>query len=194
MAETPVSLLERLRLEPDDQAWQQLVDLYTPLIRGWLRRYSLQDQDADDLVQDILTVVVQKLPQFEHDRRQGAFRHWLRSIAVNRLRLFWRSGSARAALGGKAGLAESLDLLEDPTSELSRAWNQEHDRYVTERLLKLIEPQFEPATWNAFRLQVSEGRKAAEAAGALGISVNAALIAKSRVLARLRREGEGLID
>jgi hypothetical protein len=33
MSETFVSLLERLRTQPDDAAWNRLVELYTPLLR-----------------------------------------------------------------------------------------------------------------------------------------------------------------
>ena len=32
MADTSVSLLERLSLEPDEHSWKQFVDLYAPLI------------------------------------------------------------------------------------------------------------------------------------------------------------------
>ncbi len=56
MPETPVSLLERLRLQPDRDSWQRLVELYSPLIRHWLRAYALQAADADDLVQEVLGV------------------------------------------------------------------------------------------------------------------------------------------
>ena len=59
--------------------------------------------------------------------------------------------------------------------------------------MELIEPQFEPATLQAFRRTVFDGAKAAEVAGELGISGNAVLLAKSRVLKRLRQEAEGLI-
>jgi RNA polymerase sigma-70 factor, ECF subfamily len=40
---------------------------------------------------------------------------------------------------------------------------------------------------------VLEERPAADVAESLGLSVNAVLIAKSRVLRRLRQEGRGLI-
>ncbi len=66
--------------------------------------------------------------------------------------------------------------------------------YVAGRLLKLIEPEFEPSTWQAFRRVVLDGLKAAEAAAELGISVNAVFIAKSRVMRRLRQEMQGLTD
>jgi RNA polymerase sigma-70 factor (ECF subfamily) len=193
MADTPISLLERLRLRPDAQAWRRLIDLYTPLIHGWLRRFGLQPSDADDLTQEVLGVLVRELPQFRHDLRPGAFRRWLRTVTVNRLREFWRGRDRRPdeAAGGPDDL---LAQLADPDSSLSRLWEQEHDRHVVRRLLEMIQNDFEPATWQAFRLLVLEGRPTAAVAAAVGLSANAVRIAKSRVLSRLRREAAGLLD
>ena len=56
------------------------------------------------------------------------------------------------------------------------------------------EPQFEPKTWKAFQGFLLEDRPAADVAAGLGMTVNAVFIAKSRVMARLRQEAEGLID
>jgi hypothetical protein len=50
MEETSLSLLARLRRSPESETWNRLVDLYAPLIRVWLRKYDLQDSDADDEV------------------------------------------------------------------------------------------------------------------------------------------------
>src|SRR5262249_10545500 len=158
--------------------WRRLVDLYTPLIRAWLRRHALQDPDADDLTQDVLGVLVRELPNFRHDLRRGAFRRWLRTVTVNRLRVFWRAQRRRPLAGTAADLGHVLDQLEDPDSGLSRLWDREHDLHVARRLLELLEPEFEPATWRAFRLLVLEGRPTAEVAAELGLSPNAVRIAK----------------
>jgi len=193
MAETPISLLERLRIQPDSSSWKRFVDLYTPLIHNWLRRYALQPSEVDDIVQEVLAVVVRELPQFRHDLRRGAFRRWLRGVLVNRLRVYWRENRLRP-VSGAAGAEETLTQLEDPESGLSRLWDEEHDRHVAHRLLELVAPDFEPLTWQAFKLLVLEGLSTAEVAAQLGISANAARIAKSRVLSRLRQEMDGLID
>jgi RNA polymerase sigma-70 factor (ECF subfamily) len=87
-----------------------------------------------------------------------------------------------------------LEALEDPHSDLSRRWDEEHDRHVLGRLLEAIRPDFAPATWQAFRRLVLDGRKAADVAAELGLSVNAVFIAKSRVQRRLRQEMRGLVD
>ncbi len=186
MPETSVSLLDRLRQRPDAESWRRLVDVYTPLIRGWLGRHDVPAHDADDLTQEVLAVLVRELPRFEHAGRKGAFRSWLRAVTVHRLRDYWRARQARPEIDA------ALDRLADPHSDLSRLWDLEHDRHVARRLLALIEPQFEAATFRAFRRQVLDGERAADVAAELGVSVNAVLLAKSRVLRRLRQELRGL--
>jgi RNA polymerase sigma-70 factor (ECF subfamily) len=194
MAETSLSLLDSLRLRPDDDAWRRLVDLYTPLIRGWLRRQGIPEQDADDVVQDVLAVVFRKLPQFQRQPHPGAFRGWLRSITVNCLRESWRRRGRQPLGPGGTDFGQFLDQLADSDSRLSRLWDEEHDRYITQKLLEAIRPGFEAKTWRAFQRIALEGAKPDDVAAELGISVNAVFIAKSRVLARLRQEGKDLID
>lgn len=193
MPETSISLLERLRLDPDAASWRRLVDLYSPLIRDWLRKQGLQPADADDLTQKVLVVLVHELPHFQH-RRKGAFRSWLHKITLNRLRDFCRARQTHPAATGNSSVMRMLEQLDDPNSELSRLWEQEHDQYIVERALKLIEPEFAPTTWRAFWRVTRDGVDAADVAAELGVSTNAVFIAKSRVLKRLRTEIEGLID
>jgi RNA polymerase sigma-70 factor (ECF subfamily) len=194
MSDTPVSLLDRLRLCPDAASWRRLVDLYTHIIRGWLRRHALHPQDADDLTQEILTVIVREVPHFQHNQQRGAFRHWLRTVTVHRLRDFWRARKFRPIATGDSDFEQMLDRLEDPHSDLSRRWDEEHNRVVAQRFLELVQPEFQPNTWQAFRRVVLEGARPVEVAEQLGMSVNAVLIAKSRVLHRLREEMRGLTD
>ena len=194
MDETSNSLLDRLREEPNDVSWTRLVDLYSPLIRAWLRRNNLVGQDADDQVQEVLLVVIRKLPEFRREPQIGAFRRWLRNITVNCLRNFWRSRQARAPAPGAGDSLAMLDNLEDPVSELSRLWDREHDQHVTKQLLAMIEPEFEPRTWLAFQRVTFDGVPAADAATELGVTVNAVFISKSRVMSRLRQVGDGLLD
>ncbi len=194
MSATSATLLERLRDRADAEAWQRLVELYTPLLTGWLRRHALQPSDVDDLVQEVLAAVARDIGRFEHNRRVGAFRHWLRTILANRLREFWRAQRARPTATGESDFADILAQLEDSGSGLSRLWDREHDEHVVRRLLAMIEPQFTPSTWQAFRRLVLDGERPDAVAAELGLSVNAVFIAKSRVLQRLRQEGRDLLD
>lgn len=62
--ETPASLLERLKQPAPQDAWDRFVRIYTPFIYDWARQAGLQTADAADLVQEVLTSLIQKLPQF----------------------------------------------------------------------------------------------------------------------------------
>src|SRR5262249_36099925 len=57
----------------DAGSWERLVARYGPLIRYWLSRQSIPAQDADDLTQDVLAALAQKLPEFRHEGRPGSF-------------------------------------------------------------------------------------------------------------------------
>jgi RNA polymerase sigma-70 factor (ECF subfamily) len=60
--------------------------------------------------------------------------------------------------------------------------------------MRLVRPEFTEATWQAFQRLALDGAPGQVVAEELGLSVNAVLIAKSRVLARLRQEAQGLVD
>ena len=194
MPPTSATLLERLRDRADAEAWQRLVDLYSPLLSSWLRRHALQDADMNDLVQEVLVTVAREAARFEHSGRPGAFRHWLRNILANRLREFWRGRRLRPTATGDSDFVALLDQLEDPDSGISRLFDQEHDQHIVRRLLAMIEPQFAPSTWQAFRRVVLEGAQPDAVAKELGLTVNAVFIAKSRVLQRLRQEACQFLD
>ncbi len=191
MSITPVSLLERLRRPDDSAAWQRLLAIYQPWLRNWLHAHGVPTNDCDDLVQELLVVVLRELPQFRHSGRPEAFRAWLRGIIVNRWRVYHRQ---RRDAADCAAAEQALEQLADDGSELSHHWDREHDRHVAQQLLTMVENDFEPRTWQAFRMMVQEGRRASEVAAELGMSEGAVWAAKSRVLARLRQTAKELLD
>ena len=83
MDTTSPSLLIRLRQPGEQDAWRRFVQMYTPLLFRWARRWGLRDQDAADMVQDVCVILMQKLPTFQYDPRRG-FRNWLHTIALNK--------------------------------------------------------------------------------------------------------------
>ncbi len=193
MPVTSATLLGRLRNPHDSDAWARLVELYAPLVRGWAERLNVRGADADDLVQEVMAVVVRRFPEFVHPEKPGAFRGWLRAIAANCARTVWKSRKVNPVAPGGSDFGSYLAKLEDPTDDLARAWEREHDLHVTRKLLDRIKPDFEARTWELFGRFVIDGLSAEEVAAEVGVSANAVYIAKSRVLARLREEAGGLL-
>src|SRR5947209_7652641 len=105
MAELPLtraSLLLRLRDPRNETAWRDFMDLYAPVVYGYLRKQSLQDADAADLTQDIFLTLTSAVGRFDYDPSRGSFRNWLFTV-VRRKLWNWRRDrqtvldSARAA-------------------------------------------------------------------------------------------------
>ena len=148
MADTSSGLLLRVRDGTDGEAWARLVHLYAPLLHGWLHRYAVPAEDADDVVQDVLLAAVREMPDFRYDRSRGSFRGWLRIVLVHRLRDHQRSRRHQSLIAKGEAL---LHRLEDPHDDLARTWDREHDEHVIGRLLQVVRLDFDGRTWEAFR-------------------------------------------
>ncbi len=152
--ETSVSLLERLARAPTNDDWRELLVLYQPLLRAWMARAGVPASDVDDLAQDVLVVVFRELTRFER-RGQGAFRVWLRTILVHRIRNYFRGQKYRPTpISGS-----DFGALESPDSALSQLWDREHDEHVVASLLRRVQGDFSPMTWQAFLRHVLEANR-----------------------------------
>ncbi len=192
MTPTSVSLLDRLKAAgPDATDWNRLQEIYLPLISRWLARVPGLGVEADDLAQEVFVVVIRELPRFSR-QREGSFRAWLRQVTVNKVRTHRRRVHRRPAVG-RDETEGFLKNLADPDGELAREWDRDHDRHVFQKLLAIVEPDFNATTWDAFRRFAVDGKAAASVAKELGLSVNAIVQAKSRVLKRLREEAGDLL-
>ena len=192
MRTTSLSLLDRVCRNEDADAWNELHEMYSPLIRGWLNRHGLSNADADDLNQEALLILMRKLSSFDHNGRVGAFRKWLRLIVYNCVRDHWKFNRLRQLPESNSSL-NHLEQLQDESSPLSREWDLEHDKHVTHKLLSRIKQQVESKTWDVFELLTFEDKTPQEVADQLNISLGAVYTAKSRVLSKLRKAGEGLL-
>ncbi|MCU0718097.1 MAG: sigma-70 family RNA polymerase sigma factor [Pirellula sp.] len=188
MVSTSVSLLKRLRTESSEVDWSKFVDIYAPIIFYWGRQKGLKPDDAADLVQDVLADLVTKLRTFEYDPKQR-FRGWLRTITVNRAINSQRRNAKSPQTGQETKLL--FASAEDDNDLLSDA---QYYSQLALQTLHLMQQDVEPTTWKAGWLQLVEGRKAQDVARELGISINAAYLAKSRLLNKLRTELDGLHD
>jgi RNA polymerase sigma-70 factor (ECF subfamily) len=194
MNTTSPSLLERLKqAEPDAMEWRKLQGIYQPLIHSWLIRFPGMREEADDLTQEVLVVLFRELPSFER-RRLGSFRAWLKQIAVNRVRTFWKAKRNRRSARFDSDSDQFISQLEDPKSELSRQWDRDHDEHLFKKLVAIVQPDFEKGTWLAFTRFALDGQSAADVAKELDMSESAVVQAKARVLKRLREEAGEFMD
>jgi RNA polymerase sigma factor (sigma-70 family) len=182
---TRISLLARLRSDPNDQAaWAAFVDRYGPQIYAWCRHFRLQEADAQDVTQNVLVKLARTLPQFVYDPNRS-FRGWLRTLTQNA----WNDFIAEQQRGVR-GAADSqvLDMLQTVRArdELVNRLQAAFDQELLEQAMDAVRARVEPNTWEAFRLTAVQGMSAAEAAAKLGMRVGSVYQAKSSVQKMLR--------
>jgi RNA polymerase sigma-70 factor (ECF subfamily) len=181
MQDTPASLLERLCRHPDEPHWERFVLLFTPLLSRWGHRLGVPAADAEDLLQEVFTILFRTLPEFHYDPDRS-FRAWLWTVFY-RQTLAWRKRQARHLPLS----AEQLEALACP-DRVPEAAESEYRRVLLARVLQIVKTDFPVQTWQLFWQVAVEGRRGADVARQLGVTPNTVYLARSRVLARLREE------
>jgi RNA polymerase sigma-70 factor (ECF subfamily) len=182
---TRASLLVRLRDPHDHAAWTEFVDLYVPVIYGYARKQGLQDADAVDLSQEVITAVAGAVSRLEYDPQRGAFRSWLFTV-VRRKLANWRRGQRLRPRGTGARatqwLLEQCPVLGDGEAE----WEAEWERRLFAWACEQVRRDVSGVTWQAFWRTAVEDRPGKQVAAELGMTAGAVYLARRRVLARLK--------
>jgi RNA polymerase sigma factor (sigma-70 family) len=184
---TRQSLLCRMQDGQDREAWNQFVEIYSPFVFGILRRRGLQDADAADVMQEVMRTVFRSFQKFDHNQRPGAFRRWLACIVQTRLCDYVERRKKETPGSGDTALLKLLDhQLSREDEEASVV--QEYQKALFQWAVGQVRGEFHDGTWQAFWQTYVEGRASKEVADTLGLSVEAVYMARSRILARLKKK------
>ena len=183
---TQPSLLVRIRDCRDAAAWRQFVEIYAPLIYGYLRKQGLQDADAGDVTQEVLRTVAQSIGQWNYDQQRGTFRGWLFAVVHSRLSDYQRRKQRHdAAVQAATAVVQSAGGYHS-----SAEWDCDYQRQLFQAAAGQVRGDFSESTWRAFWLAAVEGKPAQEIAAILTITPAAVYLAKARVMARIRQQLE----
>jgi RNA polymerase sigma-70 factor (ECF subfamily) len=184
---TSVTLLGRLRCaSPDQAAWGEFVERYGRKIYRWCRHWGLQEADAEDVTQDVLLKLADKMKTFAYDAA-GSFRAWLKTLTHHAWYDFVQGRQHAEAGSGGSEVLHRLHRVEAREDLLQRL-EAEFDRELLRRAEQRVQARVQARTWEAFRLLAVEGLPGAEAAERLGMTVAAAFVARSKVRRLIREE------
>jgi RNA polymerase sigma factor (sigma-70 family) len=184
---TRATLLTQLRQDPSDQAgWDEFVELYGRHIYRWCRQWKLQDADAEDVTQNVLVKLTQKLRAFAYDPSRS-FRGWLKTIAHHAWRDF--EDSRRHSKPATDDIqAQELMLNLEARDDLVRKLEDAFDLELLEAAKMRVRLRVAPHTWEAFCLVAIDGLPVAEVAARVHLQVAMVYVAKSKVQNMLREE------
>lgn len=190
--DTRHSLIIRLSDSTDEAAWREFVELYEPLVYRLARGKGLQDTDAHDVCQEVLMAVARAAKRWDGNPDRGSFRGWLarvtRNLVINFLTRREEPGT------GRTSVVELLEAQPKSDPSVSNLFDVEFRRRAFHWAAEKIKKDFTTETWQAFWQTAVGGERPNQVAQAMGMSVGAVYIARSRVLARLRKQVELIGD
>ena len=190
--ETRPSLLLRLSDHGDEEAWEQFIAMYRPVIVRLAMLKGLQHPDAEDLAQQVLLGVSKNIGRWEQDPERARFRTWLTRVVRNAtLNALTRRPRDRGVGGTTAMVA--LEGQADEADNDMAMFELEERREAFRWIADQIREDFEPRTWEAFWLTAVEGLNPADVAQKTQKSVGAVYVARSRVMQRIQAELKQLL-
>lgn len=184
--ETRPSLIIRLSDPADDLAWGEFLEIYQPMLFRLASRFGLQDADAREVVQETLLAVAGAIPDFTSNGQSNAFRAWLAAITRNKLADYLAKRSRQEAGSGDTDVHHWLDQQSGDTSAAS-VWDWQQKRQVFAWAAERVRGQVSESTWEAFYRTSVRGDDVADVARDLKIRTGMVYVARSRVMARLRK-------
>ena len=180
MRTTRVSLLLRVKDPTDTKAWYEFHGLYAPLLYNYARSRGLTYADAEEIRDQCLEVIANKIGAFEYDRSKGGFKCWLYRIASCKvIDMLRKSRNKRADTR-----AMRMLTAEEPSSgELwDKHWRDEHLKFCVQQARDTVSEK----NYRAFHMLLFDGCAVPDVCEALGLNTNQVYKAKSRVLQRVR--------
>ena len=184
---TSISLLKELGEDARSPRWTEFAQKYAELINGFLFRY-FPTVDADEVVNDTLLALVEKLPHYEYaPDTKGHFRNYLIGIvrfkAIEQLKQRKREADLKATLETEAQLnwecgrrAYSADL---------RDWR--HEAYEVALAQFMADRSISTRDKEIFRRVALQGESPNDVADIFNIKRNNVDQIKARMVAKLRK-------
>lgn len=188
---TSLSLLDGI-CSGHAESWERFVRVYSGVVYSKCRRHGCSEADSADITQDVFLRIHKSMGQFQRSGTRS-FTRWLSTIVKHVVIDYYRKSAKTPVSPGGSGFQGLLENHREKHDD-TLSFEAESDRvHVIRRTLDLIEGDFQPQTWTAFRRHGLDGSPAPDVAEELGMNSAAVRKAKSRVLARVKDELAGLI-
>lgn len=182
---THISLLDRVRVPTDSEAWKEFVKIYGPLIYNYCRKSRLNDSDSEDVCQDVFRQISTSLHSFEYNQKLGRFRSWLGTVTYHEICRFFKKNQRFQNQTGSHGLQE---IINEQPGEIDAAWADEFCSHIYMTAIDNIRPEFDDKTWKAFELTWIKDRSPQDTAAELKAEVPWVYKAKFLVQRKLKEE------
>lgn len=186
------SLLSRLKDWDQKDAWREFFNTYWRLIYDVARKAGLDDQHAQDAVQETMISVSAEMPGFRYDPTLGSFKSWLRTITRRRIADQLRKRYARRELdhvdAALTQIQAEIESARDETPALDSVWDEQWRTSLMDAAMTRVKRSAKPSHYQLFELTVLKGCPLGEVSKSLGISTAMAYVIRHRIGRQLKQE------
>src|SRR4051812_12384248 len=154
---------------PRELAWRQFYERYAPVIAGYARRTGAPEQQAEEVVQNVISGFFEASPRFEYDPKRGRFRGYLKTCVGHAMASMQRSA---ARVDPKP--VEELEVP-DASADDDEIWEKLWRQQIVRRAVEIAREQYtrkgKLQTFLAFEQNVLLGIAAPDVAAKLGMNV-----------------------
>jgi RNA polymerase sigma factor (sigma-70 family) len=184
---TNIALISRVRDRSDVESWRQFYEFYQPLLTRYLKHLGLEENNANDVIQDVFVRLLQALPTFQLDSKRGRFRSYLWKLTYSALVDQARRVKAqRQAEDAWVRRFESAD--ESERRKLNEELNEINHQQILEKAMPRVRAVTSATAWTCFEERMLRDRPGAVIAADLGINDKAVFVYASRVLKAVRAQ------
>jgi RNA polymerase sigma factor (sigma-70 family) len=192
---TRISLIDRIRNLQNDEAWYEFVRIYRPLVVRFSLSWKVSAADAEDIAQNTLAWVADRIKDYEYRPATCPFRAWLlqkvRHLIQDRFREIGRRGRVHVSEEDVEGDSSHppLEQLPDPKSlEWEDRWETEHQRALFDAASQAVRRQVGLKHFQAFDMCNVQGQPVEVVAQKLDVTTSFIHTATHRIRSKLKAE------
>lgn len=197
--DTRSSMVRGLKDWNDDKHWSAFVGLYSKLIFSVARQAGLNEEEAEDVVQETTLTVAKKMQEFEYDRERCSFKGWLMRCTQLRIvdQLRKRQANTRPDLtrqdnGDRTGTLNSIP--DSSPLPLETIWENEWKKSIVEVALERLKDRLKPEHIQLFYLTMVQNLGVRKVAAMLDVTSAHVYLVRHRVAKLVKQEIESMSD
>ena len=196
---TRSSLINRLKEVNDDESWREFVMIYNDLIRRLALKAGLTDDEAQEVVQEVLISVVRNITSFHYNPNVCSFKRWLSNMvrwrAISQLRQRQRRFSLFETIPNLHQPGNHLENIPNPNSNMElNGWTAEDGWKLLRKAFDRVKKRVNEKHFQIYFLHVLKEKPVPEVCRQLNVNRGQVYLAKFRVGAAVEREIRRLYD
>jgi len=184
---TRQTLIERVRNQQDERAWEEFIGLYENYIYAIIRKMGVSADDCRDIHQEVLLNIWKKLPEYK--KQAGAkFRSWVSAITSNAVKYFIRSKSNKAKTLERVQGDETLNYLNSiKVADIDLIAEEEWEVFLAELALENVTQAYSGKAMEVF-MKSMRGEEVEMIAADLQLELTSVYRLKARVKKSMSKE------